>query len=135
MKVGPIEPYTLMQALEAEAFFTFLLAFTVLCVAVSKLTKASQYFGLVIGFCIVVGGFGVGAISGAALNPAVALGLASVGGGIKDAAAYSGVELLAGATAAAVFLLTHNVELEGPEAKSLFQEAEIWEQESQDAKV
>lgn len=117
--VGPVAPYTLAQALEAEAVFTFLLAFTVLCVAVSNLTKASHYFGLAIGFCIVVGGFGIGGISGGALNPAVALGLASVGGGGQHAAAYAGVELLAGAVAAGVFRLTHDAELESPEATSL----------------
>jgi len=111
--------YTLSQALVAEAVFTFLLSFTVLCVAVSNLTKASHYFGLAIGFCVVVGGFGIGSISGGALNPAVALGIASVGGGAVNAAAYTGVELLAGAAAAGVFKLTHDVELESQAAKSL----------------
>jgi len=111
--------YTLSQALVAEAVFTFLLSFTVLCVAVSNLTKASHYFGLAIGFCVVVGGFGIGSISGGALNPAVALGIASVGGGAANAAAYTGVELLAGAAAAGVFKLTHDVELESQAAKSL----------------
>jgi len=111
--------YTLVQALIAEAVFTFLLAFTVLCVAVSNLTKASHYFGLAIGFCVVVGGFGIGNISGGALNPAVALGIASVGGGAGNAAAYTGVELLAGAAAAGIFKLTHDVELESQAAKSL----------------
>merc|ERR1719215_307284 len=117
--VGATAPYTLLQALIAEAVFTFLLSFTVLCVAVSALTKASQYFGLAIGFCVVVGGFGIGGISGGALNPAVALGLAAVGGGAANAAAYTGVELLAGAAAAGVFKLTHDVELESAESKHL----------------
>jgi len=117
--VAPGSSYTLFQALAAEAVFTFLLAFTVLCVAVSALTKASHYFGLAIGFCVVVGGFGIGGISGGALNPAVAFGLASVGGGATNAAAYAGVELLAGAAAAGVFKLTHDVELESPESKHL----------------
>merc|ERR1719222_1315436 len=79
--VAPGSSYTLLQALAAEAVFTFVLAFTVLCVAVSALTKASHYFGLAIGFCVVVGGFGIGGISGGSLNPAVSCGLASVGGG------------------------------------------------------
>jgi len=117
--VAPGSSYTLLQALAAEAVFTFVLAFTVLCVAVSALTKASHYFGLAIGFCVVVGGFGIGGISGGALNPAVALGLASVGGGAANAAAYTGVELLAGAAAAGVFKITHDVELESPAAKNL----------------
>jgi len=117
--VAPGSSYTLFQALVAEAVFTFVLSFTVLCVAVSALTKASHYFGLAIGFCVVVGGFAIGAISGGALNPAVAFGLASVGGGAANAAAYTGVELLAGAAAAGVFKITHDVELESPAAKSL----------------
>jgi len=117
--VAPGASYTLSQALAAEAVFTFVLAFTVLCVAVSALTKASHYFGLAIGFCVVVGGFGIGGISGGALNPAVAFGLASVGGGATNAAAYAGVELLAGAAAAGVFKITHDAELETAESKRL----------------
>jgi len=117
--LAPAGSHSLIQALVAEYVFTFLLSFTVLCVAVSDLTKSSQYFGLAIGFCVVVGGFAIGNISGGSLNPAVSFGLASVGGGLPNAAVYSAVELLAGATAAGVLKLTHDVELESEEAKKL----------------
>ena len=37
--------------------------------------KSTQFYGLIIGFCIVAGGWAIGTISGGALNPAVALGI------------------------------------------------------------
>jgi len=37
--------------------------------------EKGQYFALAIGFCIVSGAYGAGAISGGAFNPAVAVGL------------------------------------------------------------
>ena len=33
--------------------------------------KAKQIYGLAIGFCIVVGGYAIGSVSGGSLNPAV----------------------------------------------------------------
>lgn len=115
--VAPGKTYNLTQALIAEFIFTFLISFTVLCVALSPRTKASHFFGLAIGFCVVVGGFSIGNISGGSLNPAVSVGVASVGGGFSNAAAYCVVELLAGAAAATVFKVTHDEELDN-EAKS-----------------
>jgi len=57
----------------AEIVFTFVLCFVVLgcCTVESPL---SQFFGFAIGSCVTVGGFAIGAVSGGALNPAVALG-------------------------------------------------------------
>lgn len=117
--LAPGSTYTLAQALIAEFVFTFLLAFTVLCVAVSARTKATHLFGLAIGFCVVVGGFAIGGISGGSLNPAVSVGIAALGGGYGNAAAYGAVELLAGAAAAGVFKVTHDEELDSEAAKAL----------------
>lgn len=62
------------KALLAEFLFTFALCFVVLNVATVRATAGNSYFGLAIGFTVLVGAYAVGAISGAAFNPAVALG-------------------------------------------------------------
>ena len=54
-----------------------------------------------------MGGFACGSVSGGALNPAVALGLAVSGGGVANALAYAAAQLLAGGAAAGVFKVTH----------------------------
>ena len=63
----------------AEFFYTFALAYVVLNVATAKGTQGNSYFGLAIGFTVLVGAFAVGDISGGAFNPAVAVGAASLG--------------------------------------------------------
>jgi aquaporin Z len=62
------------RAVFAELLYTTLLALVVLSVAVSK-HGANSYFGLAIGGTVFVGATSVGKISGAAFNPAVAMGL------------------------------------------------------------
>jgi aquaporin Z len=69
----------------AEFLFTFALVYVVLNVATSKATSGNSYFGLAIGFTVLVGAFAVGGISGGAFNPAVAIG-ATVMGLIKPVA-------------------------------------------------
>lgn len=56
-----------------EFFYTFLLVFVVLNVAVAD--AKNQYYGLAIGFVIVAGAVAEGGISGGCFNPAVAFGL------------------------------------------------------------
>jgi aquaporin Z len=63
------------RALMAEFLFTFALCYVVLNVATAKSTSGNSYFGLAIGFTVVVGAFAVGSISGGAFNPAVAVGI------------------------------------------------------------
>jgi aquaporin Z len=46
----------------------------VLNVATSKKTAGNSYYGLAIGFTVGAGAFAGGAVSGAAFNPAVAIG-------------------------------------------------------------
>ena len=66
-------------ALVAEALFTFALAYVVLNVATSKDHPVNSFYGLAIGFTVFAGAVAVGAISGAAFNPAVALGIMTFG--------------------------------------------------------
>ncbi len=62
------------EALLAEFLFTFALGYVVLNVATSKANTGNSFYGLAIGFTVLVGAFAVGGISGGAFNPAVALG-------------------------------------------------------------
>merc|ERR1712062_713329 len=57
----------------AEIVYTFLLVFVVLNTAAGD--APNHYFGLAIGFCLVIGAAAVGGISGGVFNPAIALAL------------------------------------------------------------
>ena len=67
------------RVLAAELLYTFALAYVVLNVATAKGTQGNSFYGLAIGFTVLVGAFSVGDISGGAFNPAVAVGAASLG--------------------------------------------------------
>ena len=62
------------RMLIAEFLFTFTLAWVVLHVATARGTMGNSFYGLAIGFTVVVGAFAVGGISGGAFNPAIAVG-------------------------------------------------------------
>jgi len=62
------------KMLVVELIFTFALAYVVLNVATAKGTEGNSFYGLAIGFVVVVGAISVGWISGGAFNPAIALG-------------------------------------------------------------
>ncbi len=67
------------KALIVEFLFTFALVYVVLNVATSKETAGNSNYGLAIGFTVLTGAFAVGAVSGGAFNPAVAIGVATMG--------------------------------------------------------
>lgn len=120
LSLAPGKGYTLFQAMDAEVFFTFVLCFTVLTVAVAKVTNNSTMFGLAIGSCVTVGGNAIGAVSGGSLNPAVSVGIfvgtMASGGGSATAgnvAAYIGAEILGAVLAACLMKVTHAVEAPG----------------------
>lgn len=66
-------------ALVAEFLFTFALVYVVLNVATAKANDGNSFYGLAIGFTVLVGAFAVGDISGGAFNPAVAVGISIMG--------------------------------------------------------
>lgn len=70
----PLQPDHI-KALIVEFLFTFALCYVVLNVATVRETAGNSYFGLAIGFTVLVGAYAVGAISSGAFNPAVALGI------------------------------------------------------------
>jgi len=72
----PMEIKNVPAAFVAEFLFTFALAYVVVNSATSKDTANNSFYGLAIGMTVMVGAFSVGAISGGAFNPAVALGVA-----------------------------------------------------------
>ena len=93
------------KMLVVEFLFTFALAYVVLNVATAKGTEGNSFYGLAIGFMVVVGAISVGWISGGAFNPAIALG-ASVLGAFKWAHIwiYLLADFLGGAAGAGAFL-------------------------------
>jgi aquaporin Z len=65
---------TVLGALLVEVLYTFALALVVLNSAVAKKTQGNSFYGLAIGFTVVVAAFAGGPISGGAFNPAVGIG-------------------------------------------------------------
>jgi len=111
--LGPQPGYNWTHAGVAEMVFTFVLCFVVLATAVSDNSKSSQMFGLAIGSCVTVGGFAIGGVSGASLNPAVSIGI-GIGrlcpgcqDNLRNALAYSLFEFAGAGIAAGIARTTH----------------------------
>jgi len=71
---APAASAGIRHALVVEFLFTFALALVVLASATSKKVQGNSFYGLAIGFTVVVAAFAGGPISGGAFNPAVAIG-------------------------------------------------------------
>ena len=99
---------TPIEALSVEFLYTFALCIVVLQTATSSKTQGNSYYGLAIGFTVVVAAFAGGGISGGAFNPAVGTGPTIVytilgHGTMRDLWIYLVGPLLGGAAAATVF--------------------------------
>ena len=95
------------KMLIVEFLFTFALAYVVLNVATTRGTEGNSYYGLAIGFTVMVGAFAVGGVSGGAFNPAVAIGAMVMGMfSWGDIWIYLLADFAGGAAAAFVFLFT-----------------------------
>ena len=111
--VAPGVGASTVQILLSEILFTFALALVVLNVATSPRTEGNSYYGLAIGFTVMVGATAVGDISGGAFNPAVGLGPAiaglATGAGLNGQAFiyYLVGPFIGGALAAAAFRMQH----------------------------
>jgi aquaporin Z len=103
-KTLTLSGHALTAAVVAELLFTFALAYVVLNVATSKDHPNNSFYGLAIGFTVMVGAFAVGGISGGVFNPAVDLGGTLMGlFSWPVFVIYLVVELVAGAVAGLVF--------------------------------
>jgi aquaporin Z len=99
----PLVP-DVLKALLVEFLYAFALVYVVLNAATSKDTAGNSFYGLAIGFTVLIGAFAVGGISGGAFNPAVAIGITLMGlVGWSSIWIYLVANLLGGAAAAAVF--------------------------------
>lgn len=109
VNVSPGDTYSGWHAYCAESLYTFMLCLVVLNAAGSKRnnspTDGNNFFALAIGFVIIAGGNAVGGVSGAAFNPAVALGLdvSSYDKGLGNGFLWALFELVGAGVAAAVY--------------------------------
>jgi len=105
--LGPSKGFGALSAGLAEIFYTFMLCFVVLNVAAAKNGAGvnAEYFGLAIGFVIIAGAYGAGAVSGGAFNPAVAIGIdtSSAGLGFGWCIAYTFFEIIGSTLAVFAF--------------------------------
>jgi aquaporin Z len=96
------------RALLAEFLFTFALCYVVLNTATAKGTSGNSFYGLAIGFTVLTGAYSVGAISGGAFNPAVAVGITVMGlSAASNIWIFLVANFAAGAGAALVFRLVN----------------------------
>jgi aquaporin Z len=105
---APAPDASTAAALLVELLFTFALCLVVLNTATHPKTQGNSYYGLAIGFTVLVGAVAGGPISGGAFNPAVGVGPilvhgAAGGGGWSDLLLYIVGPLVGGFLAAIVF--------------------------------
>lgn len=104
----PTPDATVGGAFVVEFLFTYALALVVLHVATSEDTEGNSYFGLAIGFTVLVGAIAAGPISGGAFNPAVVAGSTIVdaiksGGSLASLWVYLLANFAGGVAAALTF--------------------------------
>jgi len=127
MSVIPLAPavgFGWFQAMLAEVLYTFMLCFVVLNTAASTKQDGNVFYGLAIGFVIVAGAYGAGAISGGCFNPAVAIGLdvSSAFHGLKWCFFYTIFECIGAALAAVCFRIVRPEEFDAPPSPPGLQE-------------
>jgi len=102
-ELGPAKGFNIWSAGACELLFTFMLCFVVLNVAAVK-KGCQQWFGLAIGFVIIAGAYGAGAVSGGCFNPAVAFGIDVSSRHVPlHSLAYTAFELVGAVLAAGLF--------------------------------
>jgi len=123
--LGPVKGAVVPAAL-CEILYTFMLCFVVLNVAVArKHAGNNDYYGLAIGFVIIAGGPGAGAVGAGCFNPAVAIGIdtSSAGLGFGWCLAYTIFELVGAALAAVMFKVVRPNDFKGSDRADIVQAA------------
>eukprot|EP00448_Togula_jolla_P011492 CAMPEP_0170602942 /NCGR_PEP_ID=MMETSP0224-20130122/18657_1 /TAXON_ID=285029 /ORGANISM="Togula jolla, Strain CCCM 725" /LENGTH=383 /DNA_ID=CAMNT_0010927809 /DNA_START=267 /DNA_END=1418 /DNA_ORIENTATION=- len=110
--VAPLDPFHWWQAMVVEVIYTAMLVFVILGVTSIRSNpqeSANQYFGLAIGLVLVAAGYAVGNISGAALNPAISIGLSFPGWRMGETGSwgfrYAIFEIIGGMLGSGLFYL------------------------------
>lgn len=98
--------YTVLAKILVEFLFTFALVYVVLNTATAKGTAGNSFYGLAIGFVVVAGAYAAGPVSGAAFNPAVAVGVGAMGlASMTDVLILIAADMVGGLAAAIVFVV------------------------------
>jgi aquaporin Z len=130
LQVQPAAETALASFFALELLFAFLLCLVILNVATAAGTAGNDYYGLAIGITVMAGAFAAGPISGAAFNPAVALGpilvdvVAGDGGTLGGLWVYLVATLGGGVLAALAFRL-QEPQPPAPASTHLEEEAEL----------
>jgi aquaporin Z len=112
------------SAVGLEFLYTFALCLVVLNSATSPMTAGNSFYGLAIGFTIVVAAFSAGPISGGAFNPAVGLGPIVVDAIHRGAGALANLWIYlvgpfaGGALAAGVYYVQHMTPKNAPSTEA-----------------
>jgi aquaporin Z len=94
-----------------EFLFTFALGWVVLNVATHKSTAGNSFYGVAIGMTVMTGAVAVGGVSGGAFNPAVGLGVFTMGlESAKQLGVYVVADLAGGAVAALTYKVVHGAD-------------------------
>jgi len=110
-KVGAGSNFSMSQACVAEAIYTAMLCLAhlscVTCLRNNPAGDENHFSGLAVGFVVIAGGYSVTDISGAIFNPAIALGLDTVGKGASGSGPlqFAGFHLVGAVLAAVLFRL------------------------------
>ena len=101
--------FSMIPMIICEFLFTFALCYTVLHTATSEDTRGNSYFGLAIGSIVLVGLLATAGTCYGAFNPAVAVGVFTMGiTKVKLILATILTNFVAGAAAAGVYKITSN---------------------------
>ena len=100
-----------LPSVVVEFLFTFALAWVVLNTATAKGTAGNSFYGLAIGMTVMTGAVAVGGVSGGAFNPAVGLGVFTMGlESAKQLGVYLASDLAGGAVAALTYKYVNGIE-------------------------
>jgi len=122
VNLEPAKGFGFMSAATVEFVYTFMLCFVVLNVAAAKKAEPNEWYGLAIGFVIIAGAYGAGAVSGGCFNPAVAIGIdvSSAQLGFGWCLVYTVAELLGATLAAFLFKVVRPEEFREVQTKPYY---------------